>query len=289
MDGPPDPGQPTALVLPADSRIPSARADATSDAENEPWNRNWVTPKIEIRDERERNAWLHFCRGHHAEFIYWQVSNEVALAAGGAAAGGDERDLERQVQRLCALVRGSGAMLGYTAAFDPGTYDPCLRPSMAAERDDFSGDMSRDFLAMARAKAELMKRLEDAGLNGPLDRLRRAERRWVELHGEVVQRLHPGSSLLKEKMDALSDSDGNFDFSVYVETVVHGPQALDDYDEYFGVERSTAMTLDAYWTQALEKFAAVHRSFALEPSARAELMRGDATVLAVLSELLEAA
>ena len=54
---------------------------------------------------------------------------------------------------MATLIGGSGAMLQYCAAFDPGRYDPCLRPSMAAERDDFSGDMSRDFLAMMAARS----------------------------------------------------------------------------------------------------------------------------------------
>ncbi len=39
--------------------------------------------------------------------------------------------------------------------------------------------------------------------------------------------------------------------------------------------------------QALEKLATVHSSFAMEASRRDELIRGDAALLAVLSELLE--
>ncbi len=68
--------------------------------------------------------------------------------------------------------------------------------------------------------------------------------------------------------------------------MVHGEQALSDYDDYFGVSRSTEMTIDDYWTQAVEKLAIVHRGFAMDADTRATLMRGDAVVLAVISELL---
>lgn len=65
-------------------------------------------------------------------------------------------------------------MLHYCAAFDRVVYDPCLRPTMAGERDDFSGDMSRDFLAMMSAKELLRSALAErrgdhAAAASPLD------------------------------------------------------------------------------------------------------------------------
>ena len=41
-----------------------------------------------------------------------------------------------------------------------------------------------------------------------------------------------------------------------------------------------------YWTQAVEKLAAVHRGFAMDAETRTALMRGDAVLLAVISETL---
>jgi len=43
-----------------------------------------------------------------------------------------------------------------------------------------------------------------------------------------------------------------------------------------------------YWTQAVEKLAAVHRGFAMNAETRTALMRGDAVLLAILSETLSA-
>ena len=50
-----------------------------------------------------------------------------------------------------------------------------------------------------------------------------------------------------------------------------------------------ARTIDDYWTQAVEKLAFVHTNFALEPRDRDALMHGDAVLLAMISERLEAA
>jgi hypothetical protein len=61
-----------------------------------------------------------------------------------------------------------------------------------------------------------------------------------------------------------------------------------DYDDYFGVVRSEDMKVGDYWTQAVEKLAAVHRGFALDAEARTALMRGDAVLLAIISEALVA-
>ncbi len=72
---------------------------------------------------------------------------------------------------MAALVRGSAAMQHYCAAFDPDRHDPCLRPSMAAEHDDFSGDMSQRsswrWTREARCCANTFARLrrEDAAID----------------------------------------------------------------------------------------------------------------------------
>jgi hypothetical protein len=47
------------------------------------------------------------------------------------------------------------------------------------------------------------------------------------------------------------------------------------------------MTLDDYWTQILEKLAAVHAGFALDAERREELIIGDAALVRMASESLE--
>lgn len=281
---------PTAIALPADSSLPTERADAPSTGEERPrWQEPYVSRFVTLADDEDRTAWLHFCHGHHVEFLYWQVTAAACRAALAALAAGDAPALAHRMGRIARLIRGSGALLAYCGQFDPGVYDPCLRASMSAERDDFSGDMSRDFLTMMAAKADLVEALEAAGDEGagPLRAFRDAERVWHRHHGDVVRRLHSGKSLLREKVEALTAQEEDFDFRAYVDSVVHGRQALDDYDDYFGVERRATMTIDDYWTQALGKLATVHHRFAMDAPTRAELMRGDAAVLAILSERLE--
>jgi hypothetical protein len=71
------------------------------------------------------------------------------------------------------------------------------------------------------------------------------------------------------------------------------PSAADDEpgpDELRRVHRlarSTEMTLDDYWTQILEKLAAVHAGFALDAERREELIIGDAALVRMASESLE--
>ena len=107
-----------------------------------------------------------------------------------------------------------------------------------------------------------------------------------EHHTEVVTSLHPGSSLLRDKLARPRRERDAFDPSHYIATVVHSEQALADYDDYFGVLRDKDMKAGDYWTQAVEKLAAVHRGFVMDAQTRTALMRGDAVLLAVISETL---
>lgn len=284
-----DAPQPTHLLLPADSRVPTARQQGPSSAdERHPWQEPYTSRLLDPHSAGDRAAWFHFCHGHHVEFLYWSVT---ALACERATAGleaGDEGEIARWLDRAGALTRGSGAMLYFCGALDAATYDRCLRPSMEAERDDFSGDMSREFLVMMAAKAAMVDALKSAERQDLFDRFHRSERVWYAHHGEVVKALHPGKSLLRETVERLEREVESFDYGAYLEDVVRGEHALADYDDYFGIQRTDSMTLDEFWTQALEKLATVHSSFAMGAAQREELMRGDAVVLAVLSERLEA-
>lgn len=280
---------PTRLVLPADSRIPATLAvrEAHED-EQQPWQEPYVSRFVHLTDERDRVAWFHFCTGHHIEFLYWEATLFACETVIVAAERGDTVAVTQWITRAATLIRGSGAMLKYCAAFDPARYDPCLRPSMAAERDDFSGDMSSDFLAMMAARARMTTALQQHGgqYTDALAALEQADTYWRRQHGEVIMSLHPGSSLLRDKLARLRREREAFDPARYIATVVHSEQALVDYDDYFGVRREEGIKAGDYWTQAVEKLAAVHRGFAMDAVTRTALMRGDAVLLAIISETL---
>ncbi|MBK9179435.1 MAG: hypothetical protein IPM45_07610 [Acidimicrobiales bacterium] len=292
---------PTRVVLPASCTVPTAPGAASADdtaagaLRDDPaaglWREPWVSPTLELRDDRDRAAWFHFCHGHHIEFLYWEATAMVCRRAEQAVRAADRPLLERLAPTIVALVEGSAAMLSFCGAFDPEIYDPVLRESMARQRDDFSGDMSSDFLAMATAKRDLYAALTRAapGHAEVLQQLQAAEQYWYHHHNEVVMTLHPGDSLLKVKVDDLAQRSASFDFDRYVADVVHGDRARHDYDDYFGVVRSDDLTLELYWTQALEKVATVHRHFQLAPDVRRRLLRGDAALLSVISDQLASA
>lgn len=278
---------PTGLVLPADSRIPRTLAvRAARENEQQPWQRPYASRFVELSGPKDVVAWFHFCTGHHVEFLYWQATVLACDRATAAAENGDDDEARYWVLRVAVLVRGSAAMLHFCAAFDPGRYDPCLRPSMAAKREDFSGDMSRDFLAMMTARARLDDALRERGdaHRAALMALKDANKYWTRHHGQVVMSLHPGSSLLRDKLARLSEQNVSFDPAHYIATVVHGEQALADYDDYFGVVRTADMKVGDYWTQAVEKLATVHRSFAMDAETRTSLMRGDGVLLGMISD-----
>ncbi len=133
---------PTRILLPADSAVPTAvvrvpdvggQAPARRGAATaETWSDPYVSPLVHIRDERDANAWFHFCHGHHLEFLYWEATIVACERATAATLEHDE-DLAREwVDRICTLIRGSAAMLSFCGAFDPEVYDPLLRDSMAS-------------------------------------------------------------------------------------------------------------------------------------------------------------
>ncbi|MBV8160499.1 MAG: hypothetical protein JO265_06210 [Acidimicrobiia bacterium] len=279
---------PTEIVLPVDGRLPHDRKRApAAESDVATWQRPYVSDYLPALTTPATRAWFHFCHGHHMEFLYWQATRAVCELAADAAKAGEDAVLDQAVQRACQLIYGSGAMLLYCAAFDPAVYDPCLRSSMAADRSDFSGDMSQDFLAMTVAKADLVDALRArAGAGGHEAVLREAERYWHERHAHVIISLHKGKSLLAETVDRLKAQSETFDYRQYVDSVVHSGQAERDYDRYFGVTRADDLTIDDYWTQAVEKVATVHRHFAASAEDRAHLARGDGVLLAVVSERL---
>jgi hypothetical protein len=280
---------PTRIALPADCRIPRTLAIRASPGdEHQPWEQPYASRFLTVAGDEDERAWFHFCSGHHVEFLYWEATAGACERVIEAVTADNHATVDQWLARIAALIRGSAAMLHFCAAFDPVRYDPCLRPSMAAERDDFSGDMSRDFLEMMAARARMEAVLEDTGTYADaLAELRRAQRFWLRHHGDVVTALHPGSSLLRAKLDRLRRERESFDPARYITTVVHSEEALRDYDDYFGVIRDDDMKIGDYFTQAVEKLAVVHRGFAMDAETRTALMRGDGALLATISETLD--
>jgi hypothetical protein len=279
---------PTRLVMPVDARVPLRRLDGRATAGDAPWQTPYQSRFVTLEGERERDAWLHFCLGHHLEFMLWQATSLAGERVIAAIHANEPAEAARWMGRVTRLIRGSGALLHYCAAFDPSAYDPCLRASMEAERDDFSGDMSTEFLTMMTVKADLLELLRDAGRHGhELQAFRAAERTWAVHHGEVIHALHPGKSLLREKTERLAREADEFDYRAYVDRVVRGAAARADYDDYFGVSRVEDLTLDAYWTQAVAKIALAHANLSLRGVHRTEIMQGDAALLETLSALVD--
>jgi hypothetical protein len=279
---------PTRLVLPSDARIPTQRLDGRATDGDAPWQIPYQSRFVTIAGDRDARAWFHFCLGHHLEFLQWQATAAACDRVSAAVVAGDPVAVRRWMGRTARLIRGSGVLLHYCAAFDAEAYDPCLRASMEAERDDFSGDMSNEFLTMMEAKARMVQALTDAGhLGHELQAFRAAERAWHLHHGEVIRALHPGKSLLREKLERLADESTEFDYRAYVDGVVRSPQALADYDDYFGVSRRDDLTLDAYWTQAVAKVALAHEHLDLRGVHRSQLMHADAALLETLASVLE--
>ena len=120
---------PTRIVLPADSRIPATLAirEARED-ENQPWQEPYVSRFVTQEQEQDRVAWSHFCTGHHVEFLYWEATALACERVVSASESADSAVVAHWIERAATLIRGSGAMLHYCAAFDPARYDPCLRP-----------------------------------------------------------------------------------------------------------------------------------------------------------------
>lgn len=277
---------PTKLALPSDAQIPTRRMDGRRRVGEAYWDVPYQSRFVSLDGAADHDAWLHFCHGHHLEFLHWQATSLTCRKALEAVEADDHVALVAWMDRTTRLIRGSGALLHYCAAFDPSAYDPCLRVSMEAERDDFSGDMSTEFLAMMDQKAALVRTLTAAGhLGHELQAFRSAERAWARDHGEVIRRLHPGKSLLREKVERLEHEAADFDYGSYVRTVVRSSEALAAYDDYFGVERRDDLTLDEYWAQAVSKVALAHAHMDLAGAHRSAVMRADAALLETLSLL----
>ena len=280
--------QTTKIALPADGRIPTRRQSEPSQADDARiWHEPYTSDLLTLESDVDEAAWFHFCHGHHVEFLIWGTCALACERVTAAIGEGDDEEAARWLGRSAALTHGSGALLYFCGALDAETYDRCLRPGMEAERGDFSGDMSRELLSMMEAKAAMLDALTEHGDEELITGFHSAERVWYRHHGEVVRSLHPAASLLKQTVDRLTEEVEEFDYQEYLSKVVRGEQALADYDDFFGVVRTDSLTLDDYWTQALEKLAAVHHGFTMTAEQRGQLMRGDAVLLAVVSELLE--
>jgi hypothetical protein len=282
------------IELQADCRVP-VHAPGTQVQTVSPsprWRQGFESALLQPKTDEERSAWFLWCQGHHHVFLYWQVMTLLCEQATAALDQGDFHQAVLLVGRVATLTRGNAAAMIHCGSVEPGVYNRFLRPSMARARPDFSAASSADLLVMVTAKARLLEvlhRAEKAGTS-PLAQaeadLHRAERYWSQRHAEIIARLHPGHSLLQEKIESLAFSGTRIDYQIYIDRIIHAQSARDDYDHYFGVARSPRLTLEAYWTMALSKLERIHRQLALPAPALRWLMQGDSLLLAVISEQL---
>jgi hypothetical protein len=256
------------------------------------WRQRFEPALVQPTTDDERHAWHHWCQGHHHVFLYWQVTTLVCEQATAALDQGDLKQAVRGARQVATLTRGTAAAMINCGSFEPGVYNRFLRPSMIKAREDFSAASSADLLVMVTAKARLLEALHRAEKNGApalalaeAD-LHQAERYWHQRHAEIISRLHPGHSLLQEKIESLAASGTRIDYQAYINRIIHAQRAKDDYDRYFGVVRSPRMTLEDYWTMALSKLERIHRRLHLPPTILRWLMQGDSLLLAVISEQL---
>jgi hypothetical protein len=256
------------------------------------WRQPFASALVQPKTEEEHLAWYCWCQGHHHVFLYWQVTTLVCEQATAALDQGDLEQAVRLTGRVATLTRGNAAAMIHCGSVERGVYDCFLRPSMMKARGDFSAASSADLLVMVSAKARLLEALHRAEKKGApalaqaeAD-LHQAERFWHQRHAEIIARLHPGHSLLQEKIESLAASGTRIDYQAYIERIIHAQRARDDYDRYFGVVRRPAMTLEDYWTMALNKLEHLHHRLDLPPTILRWLMQGDSLLLAVISEQL---
>ena len=189
-------------------------------------------------------------------FLYWEAT---ALACDRVVCAHREGDTATVELGSLALPHWSGEARRCCTTARRST-PPVMTPACALrwlQSAIFSGDMSRDFLAMMDARARMAAAIEQAG-DGYSDALAapsQADDYWHHHHAEVVMSLHPGSSLLREKLARLRRERESFDPAHYIATVVHSEEALAACDDYFGVARIQDMRIGDYWTQAIEKLA----------------------------------
>jgi hypothetical protein len=254
-------------------------------------------PLIAPRTPHERRAWFHWCGGHQHVFLYWHAIVHACDEVLSAHRGGEPADVARWLYRLDLLIRGSAAAMLNCSLRDPEVYVSLLRPSMKAAREDFSAESAQDFRVSTAAKHDALAAVEgdrilmtDVRVADAVERFHGAERFWLRTHGEVMQSLHRGPSLLQIHVRSLQRDGHRMDYRHYLDSIAHAREASADYDRYFLVERRAAIDLRLYRDMVLRKVLLMHHDLDLLPDVQlAALFAGDGLLVKIPGELLRRA
>ncbi len=284
------------IVLPADCRIPTVRdTESKTTQTQQKWLELFDTKYINPKTDEEHHAWFHWCNGHHHTFLYWQIESYACEQVTNYLG---ERNVEQAVfwlKRAAKLVRGTTAVMINCGEFNPHIYDGFIRPAMKALREDFSADSSVDFLTQFKTKLKMLNAIKDFTPNEQKDGMllkkaeddfHDAEKYWMHKHIEITHKLHPGDSLLQEKLKHMADQGVHVHYNTYLINVVESREAEADYDHFFGVERTTDMTFESYWSQALNKLYLAHQDLHTTQEITHGIMQGDSLLMTIISEQL---
>jgi hypothetical protein len=165
---------------------------------------------------------------------------------------------------------------------------------MMSIRDDFSALSSPDFLAMQSRKQKLLNFIDDSALqfspqiSDALQFYRDAERFWQNQHRLIAERLHPGDSLLQEKIKTLVKQGDQISMKDYVKNFVESTTAQQQNDAYFGITRIKDLSLEDYWKQAVSKIDLNQMHNELSPEFHKMMVAGNAELLTIIATGLTA-
>lgn len=136
-------------------------------------------------------------------------------------------------------------------------YESYIRKSMMAVHPGFSGVSNREAISMETCLRQLksaQKQLASAhpslaaDIESQLERVYEAERIWWRAHGKAMSKYvtDPTSLARMDYLRQKQEGGGDGDFTEYRRRVLRDPNALDDYDRYFGVTRSEPVSAADY-------------------------------------------
>jgi hypothetical protein len=244
------------------------------------------------RTDGEREAWFRWVVGHQHLFLYWIIEADVCKRVSGALRSGNADRAARLLGLATALRYGEIAAMVNCGNLPSEVYQAFLRPKMEAVRADFSARSAQDYLALEVATEEVhnaFRGLPDlpSHLSNARQAFRKVCTRWKEYHIEVAERLQPGVSLAVLEYQRLRDQGLGLSFPQYVDQVIQGRQAMDDYDRFFGIRRAR-MSLEEFADTAVGILGQVHGILALPREELKWVLRGDHLLVAVIDRQLHA-
>jgi hypothetical protein len=281
--------------LPADSVLPCRRRDAGQGQHRVPaWRQPLESDHVNPATPEEQRAWFLWLTGHQHLFLYWLVIAHACRAVTQALQAADLNTAAFWLQRVSKLILGSTASMLNSSDFDSALYLGPIRQSMDSCREDFSAFSAHDYAVMKEAVKQMERDLGEAREAQPTFPAGYAEAEgafktawatWFERHTALACRLAPGmTSLLRAALRRMQHEQHEFQPNEYIKNTVRGPEALADYDRYFGVVRVGNLSLDDLWLLSIQIIARIHYHTALPPGENDWMMQGDSLLLTILAE-----